>query len=324
MSNTRARVATVCQARIRFSTMEQNRSFVLELLEQALRHRPDIVCLPETFTQPAATYASIDEIAEPLDGPTVSAVAERARRAQCYILCPLFLRRAEGVFNSVVILDRSGACVGTYDKAQPVTTTADYTVRENGITPGGPPPVFDLDFGRIGIQVCFDAGFPEQWAALAAQDARLIFWPSAYNGGFPLQAYASLHGVYLVTASRGDKSRIIDPCGTVLQETDQIAPLLIRDINLDFAVCHYDFNYSIPDQLLATYPGQVEIRSHLDSGVFLVEPTDPSLTIARLQQELGFETAQQYFQRHRAMNGQPQEALHGQRPMYGKWWKLSQ
>ena len=68
----------------------------------------------------------------------------------------------------------------------------------------------------------------------------------------------------------------------------------------------------------------MEIRSHLDSGVFLVEPNDPSLTIARLQQELGFETAQQYFQRHREMNGQPQEALHGQRPMYGKWWKLSQ
>lgn len=318
MPNTRARIATVCQARIRYANLEQNREFVLSLLDLALRQSPDLVCLPETFTQPAAKISAIEEIAEPLDGPTVTAAAERARRAHCYVICPLFLQRTDGVTNSAVILGRDGSVVGIYDKAQPVTTTADYTRRENGVTPGGPVPVFDLDFGRVGIQICFDAGFPEQWASLANQGARLIFWPSAYNGGFPLRAYASLHEVYVVSASRGERSQIIDPYGTVLAQTDQLANLLVRDINLDFALCHYDFNYSIPDRLLATYPGRVEIRSHLDAAQFLVEPTDPSLTVAQLQAELGFETAAQYFQRHRDAHGQPQQALHGERPMYGK------
>lgn len=322
--STRARIATICQGRRWFPTLEQNREHILQLLDRALRHGPDLVCLPETFTQPMAAYGSVAEIAEPLDGPTVAAAAERARRHRCYVICPLFCRRGDACYNSAVVLDRAGEVAGIYDKARPVTTSADYTVFESGVTPGGPVPVFDLDFGRIGIQICFDAGFPEQWQRLADLGARLVFWPSAYNGGFPLQVYAALHRYYVVSAVKTEASRIIDPCGSVLERTDSLVNVVVRDINLDFAVCHDDFNYSIPDLLLAAYPGRVEIRSHVDSGLFLVEPTDPALTVAALQQEFGFETTAQYFERHRVgqralPDAPPQTAAHGERPMYSKW-----
>ena len=38
--------------------------------------------------------------------------------------------------------------------------------------------------------------------------------------------------------------------------------VICRDVNLDYAVCHYDFNYSIPDRIMEAYPGRVEIRPH--------------------------------------------------------------
>ncbi len=325
--STRARIATVCQARSFFPSVEKNRARVMALLDLALCQSPDLVCLPETFTTVSVPWTSIDELAETVPGPTTDAVARRARAHGCYVICPIKTVRGGTCWNSAVLIDRTGAIQGIYDKVQPVTTSSDYTVFESGVAPGSSVPVFDLDFGRVGIQICFDAGFPETWAELARQGARMVFWPSAYNGGFPLQVYAYLHHYYVVSSVRTDKSRIIDPCGVLLAETDDLVNVIYRDINLDFVVSHYDFNHSIPDKIMEAYPGRVEIRPHRDDAHFLLEPIDETLTTAHLQAEFGFESTSQYHQRHREAFGQihcgeapaPQQAAHGDRPPYAKW-----
>jgi beta-ureidopropionase len=324
--NTRARIATICQARTYFPTADENRRHIFAQMDLVLRQSPDLVCLPETFSAAGVARQSIFEVAEGLDGPTLTAAAERARRHNAYIICPLFTRRGEQVFNSAVVLDRSGEILGIYDKLHPVTSSPDYVVFEEGTTPGASIPVFDLDFGRIGIQICFDIMFPQAWAELAQQGARIVFWPSAYNGGFPLQSYAWLHHYYVISAVAQEKSRMIDPCGTILEESDGLVNGLCREINLDYAVCHNDFNYNIPDRIRAAYPGQVIIRQHADAGHFLVEPLDPALTIAALQEEFGFLTVQEYSQYHQAAHARlvagqapiPQAARHGKRAMYWK------
>jgi beta-ureidopropionase len=325
LMNTHATIATICQSHTFFPTIEQNRAEILRRLEIALQHHPDLVCLPESFTTPSVP-GELANLTEPIPGPTLDAVARLARQHHSYIICPLFTQREGYYWNSAVILGRSGEIVGIYDKVHPVTSTSDYTLVENGISPGSAAPVFDLDFGRIGVQICFDIQFPEGWASLAEQETRLIFWPSAYNGGFPLQAYAWRHHVYIVSAVQSDKSRIIDPLGSILVETDPLLNVLVRDINLDFAVCHYDFNYSIPERIQAAYPDRVEIRINPDASHFLVEPLDPALTVAHLQREFGFLSVQEYIQCHQtAYNalraGQlapAQNVAHGNRPMYQK------
>ena len=323
---TRARIATVCQNSRAYPTVEQNRDYIFGLLDLALTQKPDLVCLPETFSTPSVP-GDAEALAETAPGPTLDLAAKRARANRAYIICPLVTKRDGKCLNSAVLIDRSGAIAGIYDKAHPVTTSHDYTSFEGGMTPGGEPPVFDLDFGRVGMQICFDAGFPETWQHLADCGAQMVFWSSAYNGGFPLQAYAYLHHFYVVTSVQQNKSRIIDPCGRVLAQTDQWMNVIWRDINLDYCVCHYDFNYSIADLIRARYPGQVDIRSYPDDGHFVIEPTDDTLTIAQLQKEFGFEPTAQYHQRHRDGYAQmrqsgkpsPQIAAHGNRPEYAKW-----
>jgi hypothetical protein len=249
-----------------------------------------------------------------------------ARASKCYIICPIVTKRGLKVWNSAIVIDRSGDVLGIYDKVHPVTSSHNYAVFENGVTPGCTVPTFDLDFGRIGIQICFDAGFPESWEELQRRGAKMVFWTSAYNGGFPLQAYAYLHHYYVITSVRSDKSRIIDPCGIILTETDPHVNVIFHDINLDFMVAHYDFNYSIPDRIMKAYPGRVEIRSHIDDGHFIVEPIDDSLTMDQLQREFGLESTFQYHQRHRDAfqrihRRKPplaQKAAHGDRPQYAK------
>jgi predicted amidohydrolase len=324
---TRARIATVCMGRHFYPSIEQNRAYVLDLLDLALTQNPDLVCLPETFPTVTVQADSIDELAEPVPGPTVDAVARRARKAGCYVICPLKTVRQGVYLNSAVVLDRSGEVAGIYDKVHPVTTSNDYTLFEGGTFPGPvDPPVFDLDFGRVGIQICFDAGFPETWQALAEKGAQIVFWPSAYNGGFPLQVYAYLHHYYVISSVRTDKSRIVDPLGNILEETNDLTGIVCHDLNTDYAVCHYDFNYTIPDRIMAAYPGQVAIRTDRDSAHFLVEPKDDKLTIAQLQAEFGFESTFLYHQRHRDAFAQmaqgqapsPQKAAHSDRSQYSK------
>jgi beta-ureidopropionase len=326
MSSTRARIATICQAGRLHASVEQNREHVLCILDLALRQQPDLVCLPEAFTTTSVPAASAATLAEPVPGPTTDAVAHRARKHRCYVICPIHTQRRGGCWNSAVVIGRDGDILGIYDKVHPVTSTSDYTIFEDGIAPGERVPVFDLDFGRVGIQICFDIGFPETWQELADKGARAVFWPSAYNGGFPLQAYAYLHHSYVISSVRSANSRIIDPCGTILAETDDLVNVVYRDINLDYIVCHYDFNYRIADEIMATYPGRVEIRPHRDDDHILFEPLDDELTTEQLRAEFGIESTFQYHQRHRQAYQQihkgqllrPQRAAHGERPMYAK------
>ena len=96
-----------------------------------------------------------------------------------------------------------------------------------------------------------------------------------------------------------------------------------------YVICpiRYDFNYRIADEIMATYPGRVEIRPHRDDDHILFEPLDDRLTTEQLRAEFGIESTLQYHQRHRQAYQQlhqgqlprPQRAAHGERrPMYAK------
>lgn len=324
--NPRVRIATVCTNNRVGPTVEKNRERVFALLDHALLHKPDLVCLPEAFPSAGIAGLTGEHAAETVPGPTTDEAVKRAKAHHCYILCPLLTRRAGRVWNSAVLIDRGGGIAGIYDKVWPVTTTHDYTQLEDGVTPGRDVPVFDCDFGRIGVQICFDINFRDDWRALADKGARLVVWPSAYNGGFLLRAYAALHECFVVSAVRSNLSQIINPCGEVLAKTDPYVEAVWQDVSLDFIVGHYDFNYRMPDEILAKYGDKVSFRSYPDEALFLVEPLAEGLTAAQIQHEIGFESCAQYCARHRKAAAQLREgrtasrqrAAHGSRPQYSK------
>ena len=320
------RVATVCQNGSFGDSVEENREYVLSLLDRALTIGPDLVVLPETFTT-VSLDRDLEKNAESVPGPTTDACAKRAKKARTYVICPIQTKRDGDFWNSAVVIDREGQVVGIYDKSYPVTSTEDYTMMEYGMRPGVvPPPVFDLDFGRIGIQICFDVNYPESWEAFAEAGTKLVAWPSAYNGGFPLRAYAFLHHYFVVTSVRTDGSRIIDPLGSVRTMTDQRLTMVWNDLSLDYAVCHWDFNYRVPDEIISKYGDRVFIQSDRDSGNVLIETRDGSIDIDSLKTEFGFETSSEYYERHRrayrelrdGRPAKPQQALHATRPQYAK------
>ena len=113
--------------------------------------RLDLAILPEVSFKFARD--DLGGKAETLSGPRVDAFADKARQHNTYVTVPMQLRREDGIYNSIVLLDRTGEPAGVYDKVHPVMQ-ADGSL-DFGIDPGKSFPVFDVDFGRVGVQICW-------------------------------------------------------------------------------------------------------------------------------------------------------------------------
>ena len=127
----------------------------------------DLVVLPEHAIQSGDNGSARDR-AVPLAGAVLETLGAKARAHRTNLIVPLMLAEgesAERVSNAGVWLNRTGAVQGIYRKVFPVAD-ADG-ILEGGTTPGSEFPVFDCDFGRLGIQICWDLAYPEGWRELA-------------------------------------------------------------------------------------------------------------------------------------------------------------
>ncbi len=173
-------------------------------------------------------YGSYWEVAEAVPGgPTGALLSKKARQHRMYVLAGVIERRGDYLFNTAVLFDREGRFLGQYDKTHPT-----FGELQQGFSCGSAYPLFDLDFGRIAIHICYDEFFPEVARSFAHQGAEILFLPVA--GGKPItwRTRALDNGLYFVAASITPPSMIIGLIGAILAETadDGIA---FADLNLD-------------------------------------------------------------------------------------------
>ncbi len=299
----KVRVATVALAGRREDSVEANRESTMALLDRACMEDPDLVCLPECFPTVGVEGEPM-ELAEKVPGPTTDAAAKRAREHRAYVICPLKRREGERMYNSAVLLDRKGAIAGVYDKMHPVDTSwKAYRERlapefERGTTPGTEAPVFDLDFGKVGIQICFDLGFDRGWDALDAGGAELIVWASAFDGGFHLRARAYRHECYLVSSVKSAHAAIINPLGEVLERTGTFRQLIAQTIDLDYLVGYFDWQVKKLEEAKEQYGKGVTVRVAQEEGRFLVETNRDDLLLADLTREFDLRSSRDYHAWH--------------------------
>jgi predicted amidohydrolase len=246
----------------------------------------DIVVLPEHFavvpeSDPFAT-------AEGLDGRTVSAVAERARAHGTYVVVPMYVREGDAVYNSAVLLDRAGEPVGVYHKVFPVVLP-DGSV-ERGITPGREFPVWDLDFGRVGIQICWDIVFDDGWKALAAQEAELVVFPSAAPTVPLLASHAHRNCYYVAGSIMRPPSVILDPQGRIVAQSSQNREVAVARFDLDYRVVPSTYLWSRGAEIKEKYGDAIEWGWHEVEGSCLMTSSDPRMPIGRFLETEGMMT----------------------------------
>jgi len=297
----KVRVATVSWLYAGGPTVEDNRQRVRELLDQAVAEKPDIIALPETFVSQGVATASADEIAEAIPGPTTDLVATYARTHGCYIICPLIGRHGDALNNDAVLIDRQGQIAGIYAKIHPVVQGSEFTSLEQGITPGSEAPVFETDFGKIGIQICFDLMYPQAWAKLKEKGAEVVFWCSAYDGGKHLGIYAWLHNYYVVSAVQARHARVIDVLGETVARSGWHDRVIAETINLDTGVFHCDFNRTAIPEIRKAYGPDVEIKMWHEEGLFTLSTNRVDLSVLDVVREFRLESLDSYLTRNRAL-----------------------
>ncbi len=195
------------------------------LIDLAAREKPDILCLTEVFST-RGMERPMTEMAEAVPGgPGSDLLARKAREHAMWIAASLYervpVKGGEVFYNTAVLYDRRGGLAGTYRKAQISLEEAEL----GGVSPGRELPVFQTDFGTVGMLICWDHSFSELARILALQGAEMILLPIA-GDGLPhhWEASCRLHaienGVYLVgSLSLRGPSWIVDPNGEILCRT---------------------------------------------------------------------------------------------------------
>ena len=254
----------------------------------------DMAVLPEVSFKFAE--GNLKKAAEELDGKTVKAIGAKAKELGAYATAPVLRRCGDQVRNSVVLLDRSGKPLGFYDKAH-VALMGDDSL-EFGVTPGKEFPVFDLDFGRVGMQICVDVSYEVGWQALANQDAELVLFPTNPAVALALRGYAWKHGYYVACSAVHPPSVVVDPVGRVLASTKADQEVSVVQVNMDYRVLSSPcmWSWQIADH--PEYHGRIKVEWDVDSHQYLVSSLEKGLPVERFLQTEGLTTARHRKEHH--------------------------
>ncbi len=256
-------------------------------LDAAMSYHPDIICLPEVF---ANDLSSPEEV----PGPITNRFTSYAKENNCYIICTLIRKEGQKNFNTAVLINRQGEIIGMYDKIHPTKGECDQ-----GCFPSlkKDPPIFETDLGKIGILICFDINWYEEWKKLKEKGAEIVFWPSVYVGGRMLSSYARLLNYYVVGCSKTGPSIIYDTAGDMIATSGKYEKWALARLNLEKIHCEIDFHVKKVKQIRKKYGRKVKVKYYHNEDWVTIESKSPDLTIKKLVNEFALVSRWDYIKR---------------------------
>jgi len=190
------------------------------------------------------------EVLGPIEGGREFEIGARlAKKYNMNIVLGIAGFEGEQRRNVGVVIDRKGEIAGIYRKVQ--LTRGEVL---GGVVPGDDYPVFDLDFGRIGVVICHDLSFAESTRILGVRRAEIIMWPSNWSGwgrdlsNCMIRCRAIDSGAFLVFLSHAGSPKtpaswksgvagctcVVSPMGEIVAQCPQRAPGIVSiDVDLD-------------------------------------------------------------------------------------------
>jgi predicted amidohydrolase len=254
------------------------------------------------FTEYAVTAGKrgpAAQVAVPLDETIIEPLGSKAREHKTYIVFGGVLRdipAAGDCANAAVVIDRQGRPAGHYVKVHPVLNRvrSDGKITlEGGVTPGALYNVFDLDFGRVGMQICYDVEYPEGWRRLADQGAELVLFPTQSPQFTRPGMYAAIHEFWIVSSTYRNNASIFEPgTGLVAARITEPKRTLVHEIDLSYLILPWSSRLRNGAAFREAFGDRVGYRysESEDRGVFW--SNDPNRSIGEMARSLGLaETA---------------------------------
>lgn len=233
----------------------ENVRTVKTYLEKIKDENPDFVILPEMFCCPYQTE-NFPIYAEKEGGPVWQQLSAYAKQYGVYLIGGSMPEKdAEGnVYNTCYVFDREGKQIGKHRKVHlfDIDVKGGQTFKESDtLTAGDSDTVFDTEFGKIGVMLCFDIRFPELSRMMVNDGAKVIFVPAAFNmttgpahWELSFRTRALDNQIYMVgcaparDVSAGyiswGHSIVTDPWGRVIDMLDEKKGILLAELDMDY------------------------------------------------------------------------------------------
>jgi predicted amidohydrolase len=258
----------------------------------------DLAVLPETAVTGEVT-GGVVESSVPFEGPVKEAFARKARQHRCYIVAPMYLledKERKICSNVAILVGREGEVVGTYRKLH-LAVAVDSNSMEGGMTPGKQVQVFDCDFGKLGMQICFDMEYDYGWEQLARKGAELVAWPTQSPQTAQPAFRAMRHRYYIVSSTWRNNASIFEPTGRITAQVKPPAQVLVEEIDLSYALLPWSDKLRNGEALREKYGEKVGFRYYEDEDRGIFWSNDPSLTIGQMVRSIGVAEEEDEFER---------------------------
>jgi predicted amidohydrolase len=188
--------------------------------------------------------------------------------------------------NAALLVGRHGELLGTYRKIHLVVSLERRTL-EGGATPGHSLPVFNCDFGKLGIQICYDMEFGDGWAELARRGAELIAWPTQSPQTSQPASRAREQRCYIVSSTWRNNASIFEPTGKIAAQIKPPQSILAYQLDLSYALLPWSAKLRNGDALRQAYGENVGFRYYEDEDCGIFWSNDPKMTIGDMVRSIG-------------------------------------
>lgn len=160
-----------------------------EMLAVAHQCKVNVVGLQEAWTMPFAfctreKYPWVEFAESAYDGPTTQFLAERAKKYNMVIISPILERdesHGDVFWNTAVIISNRGNVIGITRKNH-IPRVGDFNESTYYMEGNTGHKVFETDFGRIAVNICYGRHHPQNWLMYGVNGAEIVFNPSATVG----------------------------------------------------------------------------------------------------------------------------------------------
>lgn len=228
---------SIIQMDIAFGEPAINFSIAEEKMKEACQQPTDIIVLPELWTT-GYDLTRLDEIADSQAKESILFLQKAAITYNVHIIGgSVANKKADGIYNTLLIINKSGELVHTYDKLHLFQLMDEHVYLKSGNATG----MFELDNQSFAGMICYDIRFPEWIRAHTVKGAEVLFivaeWPLPRLNHWKslLIARAIENQCFIVACNRSGSdpnnvfaghSMIIDPWGEVLVEAGENSEIL--------------------------------------------------------------------------------------------------
>jgi len=232
----------------------ENIAAASKLIREAAAQGAQFVATPENTTLMAPDGgAKIERSYAEKDDPAIPAFGSLAEELGIWLLVgSLAIKVSDSqTANRSYLFDARGRIAARYDKIHlfDVDLPSGERYRESKTVAAGHEPVTAmLDWGKLGLSVCYDLRFPQLYRALAKQGAFMFSVPSAFtettgkaHWHILLRARAIENGAFVIAPAQGGThangrktyghSLIVSPWGEVMAEAGVDPGVIVADID---------------------------------------------------------------------------------------------